>query len=67
MNKKHNKYKECQGCAIIDKCTIKPTYKYETHTEECPCIKCLVKGICKKSCKLYDLYMYAEKRNESMG
>jgi len=58
-------YKECEGCAVINTCALKPKYEYRDCTEVCPCIKCLVKGICKKSCTLYDLYMYAEKRNET--
>jgi len=51
------KYKECKGCEIINKCTIKPIYIYNDHKEKCPCIKCLVKGICGIPCRIYDEYV----------
>jgi len=60
-------YEECKGCGVINKCGLKP--KYKTIKEECPCINCLVKGICRESCKSFDKYVssFIENREEQKG
>jgi len=52
----NRKYKECSGCAIINKCTIRPSCIYEAYTVECPCLICIIKTMCTESCKLYNEY-----------
>jgi len=48
-------HEECRGClANIPECVFQFNYKYN-HLE-CPCIECLVKGMCTKACSEYDEY-----------
>ncbi len=35
----------CKGCYTEDMCA------YTGYSETCPCIMCLIKVVCKKSCK----------------
>jgi len=54
--------KECDGCAIRNRCDLKPHYIDCYGNEKiCPCSTCLVKGICKDSCQdFYIQYQYQE-------
>ena len=66
----HNKdlYKICEGCSgygsleIFDNeekyyrgCFVK--YPIMSSTSQCPCITCIVKGICNNNCKDYKKYV----------
>jgi len=46
-------HKECEGCMMLKTCNMEPKYK----TVECPCVSCLVKGICLICCEPYDGYV----------
>jgi len=51
-------HEECKGCK---KCvgTTRPYYKNEDGIiKECPCAKCLVKGICTVFCRDFYNYYY---------
>jgi len=51
-------HKECEGCNVCY--GIRPYYKNKDGIiEECPCSKCLIKGICKHTCKAYRNYLQA--------
>ena len=50
-------YKACKGCRTIDRCGMNPVYECGTCIKICPCVKCLVKGICKKPCEIYKIYV----------
>ena len=48
--------KECHGCYVhleFEQCTVEPL---NHHGKECPCLTCLVKSMCQKSCDKWTLY-----------
>lgn len=49
---------ECQGCKSYEnkECNVNVTPRL-SETEHCPCITCLVKGVCKHSCNDYNNYL----------
>jgi len=57
----------CEGCydRYTNRCTFSdrslrfPYERYE-RVNECPCSTCLVKAICVKSCKEYDIFWKVE-------
>jgi len=72
MDKNKNLYEMCKGCSsygLIFKnpdgrrgynraCNIE--YPILSPTSECPCIKCLIKGICDNPCSKYNEYRIYE-------
>ena len=82
MDKNRNLYKMCKGCSsygsIFEEhdgikgynraCNIE--YPILTPTVECPCIKCLIKGICDTGCpeyndfRLYEMTFKKEKLDD---
>lgn len=72
-------YEMCKGCKMhgrdltfidgrkghLRKCVIKVPVL--SSTEQCPCITCLVKGICSCGCEGYITYMRNEKVRQSHG
>ena len=60
------KPKICEGCLTYDNCT-ETLMDYNKLTKQCPCIICLIKGVCKISCKEFDenkdsYYSYIKER-----
>lgn len=61
MSKKYSNYSLCNGCnmktTVGDQpiCIVSklPAYK----NDKCPCITCLVKGICRNTCDAFSDYM----------
>jgi len=52
------KVKECRGCSSRNYCNLKPYYIDDQNNKlECPCVTCLVKGICRNLCN--DLRVYS--------
>ena len=49
-----DKPKECNGCYTHDICRSSNTQteQYEAYIK-CPCIKCLIKGVCDRPCEEY--------------
>ena len=51
---------ECRGCNMykieLNKCGVE-VLPHISETEHCPCLTCLLKGICQNTCKEYDVYL----------
>jgi len=61
MDKQETNYKECEGCGPSSvTCLLKPYYiNQQGNKIECPCITCLIKGICIDPCdKIQDYYVF---------
>ena len=43
----------CKGCLIEGACG----YKHAAKTKKCPCMICLVKGVCSSPCEEYNQFM----------
>jgi len=66
MNKKN--LKECRGCrgcrGYVNVCLLEPHYiDDQGNKTECPCLTCLIKGICNKSCD--KIQTYYDSRNQA--
>ena len=72
MTKDKDKFKVCEGCRTNSRyvetsqeirrvCLI--TYPVLSETEQCPCITCLIKGMCLSGCDAYRSYANLLKRN----
>ncbi len=46
----------CKGCRIID--DEQGVCEFVRHSDECPCIECLVKVICETACKEYNAFYH---------
>ena len=56
-----NQCEECKGCrsSFKNQCIVSPYLTNEDNTIiKCPCMICLVKGICSFPCKEYNDYYY---------
>jgi hypothetical protein len=49
-----HKDKECKGCKAYNTHHCNMSFKYKSI--ECPCLYCLIKGICVDDCKEIDKY-----------
>lgn len=49
---------ECKGCRIYKKCNLSEISNVSGRMR-CPCLTCLVKGICNEVCKEYSEYSKA--------
>jgi len=49
---------KCKGCrSETNYCKVFPIHMDKNGiVKKCPCEECLVKGICKESCNLFDIY-----------
>jgi hypothetical protein len=47
----------CRGCKDVEACTI--ALKGSVAINECPCGKCLVKGVCERPCEAMNEYYRA--------
>ena len=51
--------KLCKGCGRkVIYCVIQPKFKYKNKYTRCPCLKCLVKPMCKVNCDSYEEYKW---------
>jgi hypothetical protein len=63
MGKKYNHPKGCRGCGyFIGREPRWCMLILERRAKNCPCLKCLVKGVCKNKCKRRMLYY--QQRND---
>ena len=50
---------ECKGCYVYDEelkwCSM-DLIPYISKTQKCPCLKCLIKMMCKSECEEYQIY-----------
>ncbi len=44
---------ECKGCLIEGLCG----YKHAAKIKKCPCVICLIKGVCRSPCEGYTQFM----------
>ena len=56
------KIKLCRGCQSKSQCFFNQNSIVEFDTENCPCQKCILKGVCVKICDAYDRYYDEQKR-----
>lgn len=47
---------ECVGCLTYDREKGKCLLPVEYNNKICPCIHCIIKGVCIESCKKYEVY-----------
>jgi len=58
-----DQYEECQGCSVHEaygQCLVSPRNKYGN---TCPCIKCLVKSMCRDACEEWLSYRDKDIKN----
>lgn len=53
--------KECKGCKgcrsyLISGCTITNVHPHLSETHSCPCLICLIKGMCRTECEAFGEY-----------
>lgn len=46
----------CKGCSIQDKCVFSHTFNHKDTEYNCPCVECLIKSMCNKTCKPFTKY-----------
>lgn len=56
------KTKLCKGCKSLLECFFNQTSLPGFDAENCPCQKCLIKGVCNTYCEEYDKHYEKQKR-----